>query len=233
MLSCKDVYSELQIRAIHPEISGTGIYALRNMVTGKVYVGSAVNLPKRCCEHVWSLRGQKHKNYLLQNAWKKYGEGNFVFKVLEKVETDHLLSREQHWIDTHRAAGEGYNLNPTAGSNLGRTFSETARKNMSEAASRAMADSNVKARHRKATRAAMADPEVRRKMSEAARRQQADPQKRAEFMEATTADDVQRRREASYKKTVSNRSEESREELKAKLRKASCVNKYVVVYPNG
>ena len=45
-----------------------GIYLLRNLSDGKVYIGKSINLEKRLKEHKLSLaRGDHHNNYL-QNA---------------------------------------------------------------------------------------------------------------------------------------------------------------------
>ena len=48
--------------------------------------------------------------------------------MLELCDKPKLLEREQHWIDTLNCVRpKGYNLNPTAGSNIGRVFSEEFR----------------------------------------------------------------------------------------------------------
>lgn len=103
----------------------SGIYRFINFVTAKLYVGSAINLYRRRIEHIKELRANKHGNEYLQNAWNKYGEANFIFEVLELCEKPVLLDREQHWINKLNCVRpNGYNLNPIAGSNLGRVFSE-------------------------------------------------------------------------------------------------------------
>ena len=64
----------------------SGVYQIRCIPTGKIYVGSAVNLSKRQRDHVNSLRQGDHENVYLQRAWDKYGEENFEFTVLEFVD---------------------------------------------------------------------------------------------------------------------------------------------------
>jgi group I intron endonuclease len=116
-------------------MKNSGIYCIKNIINGKVYVGSAVHLRRRKCEHIWALRRGVHKNSRLQNAWNKYGEGSFQYTILEPViDPSCLIAREQFWIDVMQAAGrDGYNLNPTAGSQLGAKRTEAARANMSMA----------------------------------------------------------------------------------------------------
>lgn len=112
-----------------------GVYQILHAASGKVYVGSAVHLEKRHAQHQRMLRAGKHHNVKLQRAWDKYGEGAFVFKVLEHVpEPATLLQREQAWIDALDAVAKGFNLTPTAGSILGMKFTNESKRRMSSAA---------------------------------------------------------------------------------------------------
>jgi group I intron endonuclease len=98
----------------------SGIYAIRNTVNGKVYVGSAVNILVRFQAHLRGLRGGKHHSEKLQRAWDKYGDTAFRLVVLERVaDRAALLSREQWHMDAMAAYSEGYNSCPVAGSKLG------------------------------------------------------------------------------------------------------------------
>jgi len=97
-----------------------GIYRIRNKLNGKVYIGSAEDIVNRFYGHKSILHKNKHHSILLQRAWNKYGEDQFVFKVIEKVEKPlSLRKREQYWINFYDAANpkKGYNRSPTAGSN--------------------------------------------------------------------------------------------------------------------
>ncbi|HEU5369275.1 MAG TPA: GIY-YIG nuclease family protein [Ktedonobacterales bacterium] len=96
----------------------SGIYQIRCIPTGKIYIGSAVNLSARWGQHQWSLRKGKHKNIYLQNAWDRYGEANFEFSVLEYVDRANLLIAEQQWIDKSGCTDRniGFNLYKIAGS---------------------------------------------------------------------------------------------------------------------
>lgn len=104
----------------------SGIYAIRHKATGKAYVGSAVNIKNRWRGHHYHLQARSHHSRPLQAAWNKYGADAFEWVVLEYVELDRLIEREQHYIDTYRSAvrGAGYNLCPIAGSCRGVKHSE-------------------------------------------------------------------------------------------------------------
>lgn len=116
-----------------PEASG--IYRIACISTGKVYVGSAVNLRARWKGHRKALRKNEHHSPTLQRAWNKYGEENFVFEILELVLFPEMLTaREQHWLDAlHPFGHEGFNIARVAGSTLGVKPTPEARAKMSAA----------------------------------------------------------------------------------------------------
>lgn len=92
-----------------------GIYRITNKVNGKAYIGSSVNLADRRRVHFRQLRQGKHINEHLQRAFSSYGEGAFVFDIVEFVDdVATLLEREQAWLDG-AGASSIYNMNPTAG----------------------------------------------------------------------------------------------------------------------
>lgn len=107
-------------------LSQSGIYIILNRVTGKFYLGSAVDLKGRWYNHTNDLRRGVHANFHLQAAWNKYGEANFKFEVLEIVKASFwLVPREQVWINKTRCWDPeiGYNLCHIAGSTQGRVCS--------------------------------------------------------------------------------------------------------------
>lgn len=113
-----------------------GIYQIKNLINGKIYVGSAENLSNRKSVHFTTLKKNIHNNSYLQNAWNKYGEENFIFEIIEIIpvnDKNYRLSREQWWIDNMRCMynQNGYNLSPTAGSTLGVIYSQDSKKNIS------------------------------------------------------------------------------------------------------
>ena len=92
----------------------SGIYQIRNLANGKLYIGSASNLYRRKNhQHLYLLRKRVHYNTHLQNAFNKYGEQNFIFEVIEFVEDKNkLLELEQYWLDKLNIIKEGYNKSP-------------------------------------------------------------------------------------------------------------------------
>lgn len=100
----------------------TGVYAIRNKINGKSYIGSAAQtFEKRWAVHRHYLRQKKHHSIHLQRAWDKYGADAFEFVVLERVAPLECVSAEQRHIDSVQSAKMefGYNIAPTAGSLLG------------------------------------------------------------------------------------------------------------------
>lgn len=93
-----------------------GVYQIKNLSTGKVYIGSTTkSFSSRWKQWLYNLRKQKGNAYL-QNAWNKYGEENFSFEILEIIEDKaKVLEREQYWIDLIGFSNL-YNLCPKAGS---------------------------------------------------------------------------------------------------------------------
>jgi group I intron endonuclease len=100
----------------------SGIYSIKHIASGRIYVGSAINLRMRWHQHKSDLRLGKHHSRYLQRAWNKHGADAFVFTIIEIVaDPKTLIEREQYWIDEFKAAtsNNGFNLSPTAGSALG------------------------------------------------------------------------------------------------------------------
>lgn len=100
----------------------SGIYSIIHTASGKVYVGSATrSIRKRWQDHRRELPLNIHRNKRLQHAWNKYGHDAFIFAVIESCAAEECLVREQFHIDRLKSADDefGYNINPTAGSQLG------------------------------------------------------------------------------------------------------------------
>ena len=107
------------------------IYAIINIIDDKHYIGQAADRDFRWREHRKSLRGFYHHSILLQRAWCKHGENNFIFVVLEVLNnTSKLNERELYWGNLLKPE---YNIAPLGGSMRGYKHTDEARQNMSDA----------------------------------------------------------------------------------------------------
>lgn len=95
----------------------SGIYCIKNLINGKVYIGSSNKITDRKNLHFSLLRRRKHHSIFLQRVYDKYGINNLDFFVLEYVEENKLITREQYWIDCFNSSNNkyGYNIQPKAG----------------------------------------------------------------------------------------------------------------------
>ena len=122
----------------------TGVYQIRNLKNGKLYIGSAAQVGGfhgRWKDHRSQLKRNCHHSIKLQRAWNKYGEASFIFEILEECEPELCIEREQYYLDTllfascddSRFNRLGYNICRVAGSSLGIKYTEEARAKMSKA----------------------------------------------------------------------------------------------------
>ena len=154
------------------------IYQIRHIASGKVYVGSAVNPRLRWKNHRIMLLNGNHPNRYLQNAWDKHGAAAFAFEILEPVLfVEDLIIREQHWIDKLKASvrTHGYNITPTAGSQLGTKLTEEQRARRFGL----WEDPEYRAKCVAAHKAHFADPKQRARRSEESKALWRDPEYRA------------------------------------------------------
>jgi group I intron endonuclease len=77
----------------------SGIYRIVNLKNGKFYIGSTNNLYRRKKDHFTLLKKGKNHCKILQRAYDKYGELNFVFEVLAYCPKEYLFKLEQWFVD--------------------------------------------------------------------------------------------------------------------------------------
>ena len=88
-----------------------GIYYIKNLINNKYYIGQSINIYERWIREKYHLNFMdKAWNIHLQNAWKKYGQDNFEFAVVEECDKDELNNREIYWIQYYDAFYNGYNM---------------------------------------------------------------------------------------------------------------------------
>lgn len=72
----------------------SGIYQIKNTVSGGVYFGRSIDVPDRIVHHRNDLRRNVHRNKRLQNAWNKYGEDSFKFECIWEEKPEDLYELE-------------------------------------------------------------------------------------------------------------------------------------------
>lgn len=96
-----------------------GAYRIVNKVTGRMLVGVGINLDAVFNSYKFQLKYGGLINKELAEDWKKYGEENFSFEVLELIKqkddpnykySDDLKILEEIWLDKLEPYEEkGYN----------------------------------------------------------------------------------------------------------------------------
>lgn len=90
----------------------SGIYAIKNKINDKIYIGSSNNIGHRWNTHLSQLSNDKHHNDHLQNSWNYYGGEFFDFTIQEECSVDLLDFKEEFWIEFYKSWNQefGYNI---------------------------------------------------------------------------------------------------------------------------
>lgn len=96
-----------------------GVFRIENTVSGRVLLGSSLNLDGTLNRHRFILSIGTHNNLALQGDWNLHGPEAFVFEIIETVKVtqepgfnldDELTLLEQIWIEKLNPFGDrGYN----------------------------------------------------------------------------------------------------------------------------
>ena len=62
-----------------------GVYAVRNLVNGRLLVASSPNPEGALQRHRFELQLGGHRDRLLQQDWKQFGPGAFRFELLDRL----------------------------------------------------------------------------------------------------------------------------------------------------
>ena len=100
-----------------------GVYQIKNMVTGKIFIGSSINVAGRINRHKAEFAFGSEGIPGLLADWHEYGGENFTFEVLEvldgEYESDMALKEDLHlierlWLEKYDPFGDkGYNVRET------------------------------------------------------------------------------------------------------------------------
>jgi len=107
-----------------------GIYIIRNLENGKVYIGQSTDLMRRLREHKRMLKKGEHPNTLLQRSYNAH-DGRFSFKVLEECPESLLDEREVYWISHFDAMDREHGYNRESGGHEGKRWGEESKENRS------------------------------------------------------------------------------------------------------
>lgn len=86
------------------------IYAIKNKLNNKMYIGETNNIQKRINNHFNKLKNNSHYNYKLQEEYNLYGKENFDVIILDEVEDNLADSKEVYYISKYDSYLNGYNL---------------------------------------------------------------------------------------------------------------------------
>jgi hypothetical protein len=96
-----------------------GIYQIKNITNGKIFLGNSKNLPGKLNSVKFQLEHGSHPNAELQKDFSEFGEKNFSFEVIDTLEskedtsynyTKDLAVLEEMWLEKLQPFSEkGYN----------------------------------------------------------------------------------------------------------------------------
>lgn len=111
------------------------IYIIENTINGKFYIGRTNNHASRKRGHYSELRRGVHGNPRLQNAWNKYGESSFVFRVVDTAPAGEIEAKEAEWFaafDENQDYLYNCHFKTIGGPCVSRPHSQEERNRMSE-----------------------------------------------------------------------------------------------------
>lgn len=101
-----------------------GIYKITNIINQKCYIGQSTDLIQRIRKHIKTLVNGTNSNEHLQNAYNKYGQGNFTIEIIEECDIENLDNREIFWIDYYKSYDSQFGYNKTKGGTGGNGYFE-------------------------------------------------------------------------------------------------------------
>lgn len=75
------------------------VYKLTNLENGRMYVGGTTHYFRRRRQHLHELRHNLHVSKLMQSDFNDIGEPYFFFTIIERTDMEHLVEKEQYWLD--------------------------------------------------------------------------------------------------------------------------------------
>jgi group I intron endonuclease len=72
------------------------VYKITSSATGKVYVGSSINVHRRFSEHISKLKINKHDNPKMQKHCGEYGIDDFSLQIITECEDVSQMKKIEH-----------------------------------------------------------------------------------------------------------------------------------------
>lgn len=91
--------------------SKSGIYKITNLITGKSYVGQAIDINKRWQGHrkLYKNNSESSNRNPLYQDMQRLGIENFLFSIIEECPISELDIKERYWIKYYDTFNNGYN----------------------------------------------------------------------------------------------------------------------------
>lgn len=100
-------------------IQPMGVYQIKNLASGKIFIGSSKNIPGKLNGQKFQLNLGSHPDQDLQKDFTEIGESNFLFEALDYLEpkedsnynyTEDLEVLKEMWIEKlNTKKPNGYN----------------------------------------------------------------------------------------------------------------------------
>jgi len=113
--------------------NSSGIYKIRNIQNGRIYIGSAKRFKERWSAHLSNLERNAHANKYLQRDFNKCGTDSFEISIVEIIDgpkDKRLLAEGRYLLQYHDKCKQCYNIRklPTSNGGFSKTSEETREK---------------------------------------------------------------------------------------------------------
>jgi group I intron endonuclease len=144
----------------------SGVYMFKNLLNGKQYIGSEINLSERLSSYystTYMENALKRSNSHIYRALLKNGHEKLSLTILEYCDKEKCIEREDFYLSSEN---NEYNINQKAGSPLGRKhYDETKQilsdankgKTLSDETKKIMSDAKKGHKHSEETNKIMSD----------------------------------------------------------------------------
>ena len=105
----------------------TGIYRIRNIKNGKIYIGQSVDISHRWACHLYDLRNNRH-NYLHLQRADKLDPDSLVFEIVCQCEEKDLNEIEAAMIKKYNTTNDKFGYNISNGGEEQGSMSEIAKE---------------------------------------------------------------------------------------------------------